>query len=435
MSDATTTAAVPRFFVDTALRADATLALPADVARHAQVLRLQPGDALALFDGTGGQYRARLIEIDKRSALAQIDGFEPAEAEPPYRVTLAQGIAGGDKMDWVIEKAVELGVAAVVPLSTARGVVKLSGERADKRVAHWRGVVRASCEQCGRNRVPHVAPVLGFNAWLDALPAAPADGELRLLLSPRASIPFASLPDAAPAAPVTLLIGPEGGLSPDEESAARAVLPRCRSARACCAPRRPVRPCSPRSQRAGAGGDAGSIARPRHRTRVAVRGPADAKKPARSGLFVGPANGEPANSRLRERIEHAERDLALGPEFGGLAEYVEQRLAPFFIELLRDRQPFEDDHEARLRAGLRDEVGQAVVQRIVVLAEVFRKQERRRDRFHHFLFRLRGAAIRIQKVLTEPTGFVRKILHAERADRLHEVGSHGREKAHRLLVR
>ena len=203
MSEATTTAAVPRFFVEAALRADATLTLPAEVARHAQVLRLQPGDTLALFDGSGGQYRARLVEIDKRNALAQ-------------------GIAGGDKMDWVIEKAVELGVAAVVPLSTARGVVKLSGERADKRVAHWRGVVRASCEQCGRNRVPDVAPVRGFGAWLDTLPAAPADGELRLLLSPRASVPFASLPDAPPAAEVTLLIGPEGGLSPDEENAARA---------------------------------------------------------------------------------------------------------------------------------------------------------------------------------------------------------------------
>ncbi|KWE60890.1 16S rRNA methyltransferase [Burkholderia ubonensis] len=222
MSEATTTAAVPRFFVEAALSAGAVLTLPADVARHAQVLRLQPGDALVLFDGTGGQYRARLVEIDKRSAVAQLDAFEPAEAEPPYRVTLAQGIAGGDKMDWVIEKAVELGVAAIAPLSTSRGVVRLSGERAEKRVAHWRGIVRASCEQCGRNRVPDVAPVRGFDAWLDALPAARADGELRLLLSPRASIPFASLPDAPPAASVTLLIGPEGGLSPDEEHAARA---------------------------------------------------------------------------------------------------------------------------------------------------------------------------------------------------------------------
>ncbi len=222
MSAATTTAAVPRFFVDAALRVDGVVMLPPDVTRHVQVLRLQPGDALALFDGTGGQYRARLAELDKRSATAQVDAFEPAEAEPPYRIALAQGIAGGDKMDWVIEKAVELGVAAIAPLSTARGVVRLSGERADKRVAHWRGIVRASCEQCGRNRVPDVAPVRGFDAWLDALPDTPADGELRLLLSPRASIAFASLPDTPPAAPVTLLIGPEGGLSPVEENAARA---------------------------------------------------------------------------------------------------------------------------------------------------------------------------------------------------------------------
>ncbi|AOK28724.1 MULTISPECIES: 16S rRNA (uracil(1498)-N(3))-methyltransferase [Burkholderia] len=217
-----TTAAVPRFFVDAVLRTDATLPLPAEVARHALVLRLQPGDALVLFDGTGGQYRAQLVEIDKRGALARIGAFEAADAEPPYRVTLAQGIAGGDKMDWAIEKAVELGVAAIMPLTTARGVVKLSGERADKRVSHWRGVVRASCEQCGRNRVPDVAPVCGFDVWLNALPAAPADGERRLLLSPRASVPFASLPDTPPAGEVTLLIGPEGGLSPDEEQAARA---------------------------------------------------------------------------------------------------------------------------------------------------------------------------------------------------------------------
>lgn len=222
MSEATTTAAVTRFFVDAPLRADGIVTLPPDVTRHVQVLRLQSGDALALFDGTGGQYRARLTEIDKRTAIAQVDAFEPTETEPPYRVTLAQGIAGGDKMDWVIEKAVELGVAAIAPLSTARGVVRLSGERAEKRVAHWRGIVRASCEQCGRNRVPEVGPVRHFDAWLDTLPDTPANGELRLLLSPRASIPFAALPDAPPAAPVTLLIGPEGGLSPAEEDAARA---------------------------------------------------------------------------------------------------------------------------------------------------------------------------------------------------------------------
>ncbi|MDC6129122.1 16S rRNA (uracil(1498)-N(3))-methyltransferase, partial [Burkholderia gladioli] len=133
---------------------------------------------------------------------------------------LAQGIAGGDKMDWLIEKAVELGVAGVAPLSTSRGVVRLSGERADKRVAHWQGVVRAACEQCGRNRVPAVAAVSDYAAWLAALPP-PVEGEVRLMLSPRASIAFAELPEQAPTGEIRLLIGPEGGLSPAEEDAAR----------------------------------------------------------------------------------------------------------------------------------------------------------------------------------------------------------------------
>ncbi|KAF1030120.1 MAG: Ribosomal RNA small subunit methyltransferase E [Burkholderia plantarii] len=214
------TSSIPRFFVDISLENDANVTLPADVARHIQVLRLEPGDALTLFDGRGGQHRAELVEIGKRTAVARTVGFDARELETPYRITLAQGIAGGDKMDWLIEKAVELGLAALAPLSTARGVVRLSGERAEKRVAHWQGVVRASCEQCGRNRVPEVGPVTDFTAWLDTLPPA-ADTELRLMLSPRASIDFSELPAVAPAGKVTLLIGPEGGLSPAEEDAAR----------------------------------------------------------------------------------------------------------------------------------------------------------------------------------------------------------------------
>ncbi len=219
-SQGSSTASVPRFFVEIPLPAGAEVELPAEVARHVQVLRLAPGDALTLFDGCGGQHRAELVEVGKRTAVARTVAFEPREAEAPYRITLAQGIAGGDKMDWLIEKAVELGVARVAPLSTARGVVRLAGERAEKRVAHWQGVVRASCEQCGRNRVPAVAPIADFQSWLGRLPAA-ADGELRLMLSPRASIAFGELPPTAPAGEITLLIGPEGGLSPAEEDAAR----------------------------------------------------------------------------------------------------------------------------------------------------------------------------------------------------------------------
>jgi 16S rRNA (uracil1498-N3)-methyltransferase len=207
---------MPRFFVDGPLEAGKTLPLPDDVVRHVHVLRLQTGDAVTLFDGTGGEYAAELIEIGKRAALARIDRHDGREAEPPYRVTLAQGVAGGDKMDWLIEKAVELGVAGVAPLTAARGVVRLAGDRALRRQAHWQALVRSACEQCGRNRIPDVAPPRDLDAWLGQLAPAVV-GELRLLLSPRAEVSFATLPEAPPSAPVILLIGPEAGFSPVEE--------------------------------------------------------------------------------------------------------------------------------------------------------------------------------------------------------------------------
>lgn len=211
----------PRFFVVAALAADAVLDLPEAVVRHVQVLRLAPGDAITLFNGQGGSHAATLAEIGKRHATAQIGAHDAAEAETPFVVTLAQGLAGGDKMDWLIEKAVELGVAGIQPLQASRSVVRLSGDRALKRQAHWQALVQAACEQCGRNRLPALAPVATFEAWLAAAPATGA----RLLLSPRAT---GSLPelahahrDAWRAEGVTLLIGPEGGLSPEEEDAAR----------------------------------------------------------------------------------------------------------------------------------------------------------------------------------------------------------------------
>ncbi len=211
---------MPRFFVDSDFAPGAVVALPDEVARHVQVLRLAAGDSLTLFNGRGGQHEARLIEVGRRNALVQIDAFSAVEAEAPYRITLAQGIAGGDKMDWLVEKAVELGVSRIAPLVTARGVVRLSAERASRRHAHWQGIVRAACEQCGRNRLPDVEPACELSKWLAALPAADVSGSLRLMLSPRADSAFASLPETPPAGGVTLLIGPEGGLSPEEEDAA-----------------------------------------------------------------------------------------------------------------------------------------------------------------------------------------------------------------------
>lgn len=207
---------MPRFYVEGPLAAGHTLSLPDDVVRHVQVLRLATGDAITLFDGAGGEYHGELVDIAKRTALVRIDTHSGREAEPPYRVTLAQGVAGGDKMDWLIEKTVELGVAGIAPLTAERGVVRLAGERALRRQAHWQALVRAACEQCGRNRVPEVAPPRDLSAWLADLPAA-SDGDLRLLLSPRAEVLFDALPVQPPRGHVTLVIGPEAGFSPKEE--------------------------------------------------------------------------------------------------------------------------------------------------------------------------------------------------------------------------
>jgi 16S rRNA (uracil1498-N3)-methyltransferase len=211
---------MPRFFVATPLLPGDIMQLPDDVVRHVLVLRLQTGDSLVLFNGEGGEYSAELISIERRAVTVKVREFRDIEVEPPYKLTLAQGIASGDKMDWLIEKAVELGAYSFVPLTTTRSVVRLAGDRALRRHAHWEGIVRASCEQCGRNRLPEVMPVREIATWLGGMPRLPAEDELRILLSPRASINFSALPATPPKGLVTVLVGPEGGFSAAEEAAA-----------------------------------------------------------------------------------------------------------------------------------------------------------------------------------------------------------------------
>ena len=206
---------MPRFYCPQPLVSGNTIELPEAVAHHLHVVRLQPGAALTLFNGEGGQYRATLVETGKRRATAVIDGHEAHEAEAPYAVTLAQGLPEGSKMDWIIEKAVELGVAAIQPLAAARSVVRLSGERLEKRQSHWHGVIVAASEQCGRNRLAQLLPMADVQPWLAA-----GAGATRILLSPRATESLAGWARANAPQAVTLLIGPEGGLSPQEEDAA-----------------------------------------------------------------------------------------------------------------------------------------------------------------------------------------------------------------------
>ena len=211
---------MPRFYCPAPLVIGAVVDLPEAVAHHLHVVRCQPGESLVLFDGRGGQYAARLTEIGKRRAGALVEAHDAVEAELPYAVTLAQGLPEGSKMDWIVEKAVELGAAGIVPLAARRSVVRLSGERADKRLAHWQAVVVSASEQCGRNRLAEVAPVREAERWLGA-PQSDATGDAtRILLTPRAHASLAAWARATPARASCLLVGPEGGWSAEEEAAA-----------------------------------------------------------------------------------------------------------------------------------------------------------------------------------------------------------------------
>jgi 16S rRNA (uracil1498-N3)-methyltransferase len=189
----------PRFYCPEIIAQSGTAELPEQAAHHAaRVLRLQAGDSVCVFNGCGGEGEARISDIGKRHVTLEILTWRAVERESPLLVLLAQAISAGEKMDFTLQKA-----------------VRLSGERAEKRVAHWQGVVVAACEQSGRNRVPEVAPIRPLLDWLGQ-----QDGTgLRLMLSPTAAVGLRDLP--RPSGSITLLIGPEGGLSPAEAEVAQ----------------------------------------------------------------------------------------------------------------------------------------------------------------------------------------------------------------------
>ncbi|GAP37522.1 16S rRNA (uracil(1498)-N(3))-methyltransferase [Piscinibacter sakaiensis] len=210
-----------RIHVPDPLAAGLSLALPPGPSRHLQVLRLQPGSALRLFDGRGGEWSAQVTRMGRQVVEVEVGEHLPVERELAAEVTLAVGMPANERMDTLVEKAVELGVAAIQPLVCERSVLRLAGERAERKAAHWQAVAVAASEQCGRNRVAAVAPIRPLADWLRGLP--PPHGAHRAVLSLREARPWAAAAAAAPTgARWCVLSGPEGGLTPAEEEAAAA---------------------------------------------------------------------------------------------------------------------------------------------------------------------------------------------------------------------
>lgn len=200
-----------RFFLDQPLRPGSTCVLPEDSAHHAvHVLRVRAGDAVTLFNGRGGEYPSRVAAIERLQVMVDILSHEPVERESPLHVKLVQGVSAGERMDFTIRKAVELGVAEIQPVLAAASVARPKGERAAARREHWQRIAISACEQCGRNRIPAVHELIAATELRD--PGAAT----RILLSPRSELPFSRVQFSAT---IVLAAGPEAGFNAEEEAA------------------------------------------------------------------------------------------------------------------------------------------------------------------------------------------------------------------------
>ncbi len=209
-------ARIPRVHARGPLSQGAALALDESAAHHlAVVLRMRAGDDVILFDGSGGEFQATITSVERGRVSAQIGAHTPVERESPLEIVLVQGISSGERMDFTVQKSVELGVSAIVPLICEKSVVRLNPERALARQAHWQRVVNAACEQCGRNRIPEVLEPLTLARYCGLLRDEPQTGAIRLLLDPEAN---ASLKEAASGVDTRILLaaGPEAGYSATE---------------------------------------------------------------------------------------------------------------------------------------------------------------------------------------------------------------------------
>lgn len=205
-----------RVYVDAPVSPGKRLVVAGSAANHiARVLRLRSGDALTVFDGSGGEFGARVEEFRKDTVVVSVEEHRALDRESPLSLTLAQGISRGERMDWILQKATELGASRIVPVFTKRSVVRLDDKQAERKLQHWRAIAVSACEQCGRNRLPEVLTPIDF---FDVLPASFLPGETRLLLSPTGDLRIDDLDNVGKG--ITVLIGPEGGLEDVEHESA-----------------------------------------------------------------------------------------------------------------------------------------------------------------------------------------------------------------------
>lgn len=203
---------MPRFYFPQPIAIEETIELSENIVRHIHVLRLRVGNIITLFNGDGAAYSAELLRVEKRHASCRVQFRLPENPESPLQIQLVQAISSGERMDFTIQKSVELGVHAIQPVSSERSTVKLQGERADKRVQRWQDIAIAACEQCGRNVIPKILPIVSFEDYLKNKGSEP-----HILMSLRHA---QSLKTLTPPPRLSLLIGAEGGWSEREETLA-----------------------------------------------------------------------------------------------------------------------------------------------------------------------------------------------------------------------
>ena len=208
----------PRFYLNKAITPGETIELPIDSRHHAtRVLRLRANDKVNLFNGNGGEFSAHITNITKTVTKIFVDQHHDVDCEPSLNIELAQAICSNEKMDWIIQKAVELGATRIQPIDTSRSVVRLSTERAAKRLQHWEKTIISACEQCGRNHLPQISPLIPLPQWLSEKKNSAVPQQLGLMLSPTANKTLGNLSKPSADTNITVIIGPEGGFTSEEE--------------------------------------------------------------------------------------------------------------------------------------------------------------------------------------------------------------------------